>query len=59
MLITELRLGQSIEVGEALLKLVRVEGNKVKIAIDAPQTVAVKYEKRRPLDGDLTGNLQE
>lgn len=43
---TELHLGQTIEIGESKIKVVRVEGNKVKIAIDAPKDVQVRYEKR-------------
>lgn len=58
MLMTELRVGQSFEVGEARLKLMRVDGNKVKIAIDAPKDVEVRYEKRRAGD-DSTRNSQE
>lgn len=46
MLITELHKGQSVYVGDASLKLIRIEGNKVKIAIDAPKEVEIKYEKR-------------
>jgi sRNA-binding carbon storage regulator CsrA len=45
-LITELHKGQSVYVGDASLKLVRVDGNKVKIAIDAPKEVEIRYEKK-------------
>jgi sRNA-binding carbon storage regulator CsrA len=45
-LLTELQKGQSVHVGDTSLKLVRVEGNKVKLAIDAPKEVEIKYEKK-------------
>lgn len=46
MLITELQVGQTVFLDDASLKVVRVDGNKVKLAIDAPKEVQVTYEKR-------------
>jgi len=54
-LITELHKGQSFYVGDTSLKLVKVDGNKVKIAIDAPKEVEIRYEKR-PSRGDSNQN---
>jgi carbon storage regulator CsrA len=48
MLITELCVGQSVFLDDVSLKLVRIDGNRVKLAIDAPKAVQVNYEKRTP-----------
>ena len=52
MLITELRVGQSVFVDEVALKLVKVDGDKVKLAIDAPKEIPIKFEKRPRLKSE-------
>ena len=47
MLVLTRKSGQSIQVGDVTITLLKTSGNKVRIGIDAPREVAVTREERR------------
>lgn len=44
MLMTELRKGQSVMIGDTVVTLVETEPNRVRLAIDADKSIKIRYE---------------
>jgi len=46
MLMTELRLGQTLTIDDTIVKMVSYKSGRVKLAIDASDNVKIRYEKK-------------
>lgn len=45
-LYTELRKGQSVQIGDATVTMVRNKRNKVRLAIDADRSIKIQHERK-------------
>lgn len=46
MLMTDLRLGQTLTIDSTIVKMVSYKNGRVKLAIDASDDVKIRYEKK-------------
>lgn len=59
MLMTELRLGQTLTIDDTVVKMVSYKGGRVKLAIDVSDGVKIRYEKKDTTHNDNARGIKK